>query len=332
MERLVDLRGNLIEMIIREVVRALTGGFLSGGIPAFDQLTDWALAIPGVATIVQIIKDATGIDLIAIFDGIDITNPGALVGAIGGMVQQVIDALLGGITGSNSSGNNLASLAVALFTAPLQAGTQILESIFAQLAGLQSQVTAGSTTLSDDFAVVGVTGWTNITGALAISSSGRYIQTSNLAAAYRTTGPSTDRHGAQIVTTAKMHGTTRIAISSDTTASNYAALEVVSGFDGDAARIVTGSSSTLSVIHKQTDFIGPARFADGTAFDFWYDNAANKYYVLRNGQPVMDWVDTGTLVTHGASKRKVMLVSNADDRNEAGFMGPAVKKVVVYDK
>jgi hypothetical protein len=139
-----------------------------------------------------------------------------------------------------------------------------------------------------------------------------------------------DKYGVHFVANPSMQGAARIGICSTTTASNYAALEVYRGFDGDALRIVTGASPTLAVVQKQADFIGANRLGQ-SSLDFKTDGV-NKFYVTRDGQPItaLDWTDSGGIVTHGASNRNVLLASNVLDRNEDSFYGPAISKVVSY--
>ena len=170
---------------------------------------------------------------------------------------------------------------------------------------------------------------------LAISSRGRYIQTPARSAGYvGTTGtprvPLTDRHGASMVVDAKMQGSARLWIAGNTTMSNYAALEVYSGYDGDAMRILTGSSPTITVARKQADFLSTP-LANLTTFDLRYDTAANKFVALRNGASALEWVDTANVVTHGSGKRNIGVVSNADNGTIDGSYGFGIKKVTFYD-
>jgi hypothetical protein len=315
-----------------------------------------------IANLVDMIKNLTGIDLSAfadIFGAFDFSSPeaflesliqalialpGALLSLLGPLtapLQGIIDLLLGGLgaltggllgggTGAGAATDPISAL-FGLVTQVLQAPFQLLGLLFGQQATTQAQTQAlGSSGFIHDFASQAVSGWTNLTGTLALSSRGNYIQAPNVTVAYRASGVANDKYGAHIVVNPSMQGACRVGICATSTASNYAGLEVYRGFDGDALRLVTGASPTLTVVQKQADFIGVNRLGL-SSLDVRTDGV-NKFTVLRDGQPVpaLDWTDTGGIVTHGASNRNVVLASNNFDRNEDSFYGPAINKVVSY--
>ncbi len=298
--------------------------------------------VPGVGQLIQIIQQLTGVNLHTIFDGLDITNPGAIAAKIGEVIQDVVDALFNGLTGSIAQGVNIAAVPLAILGQVASVPAHVLELLLGSIAGLQAQMTAlqnnpTGPSQTDDFSVVGVTGWTAITGALAVSTRGPYIQTPALMAAYAGTPstarkPGTDKHGIQIVIDGKMKGSCRAWICGDTSMSNYAAVEVYSGFNGDTVRLLTGSSPTLVVPRKKVDFVA-SQLQNLNTFDIWYEPSANTFHVLRNGQSIgLDWVDAGNVVTHGSSKRNVGVVSNCTSRPDDGYWGPGIRKVTFYDR
>lgn len=335
------LRGNIWELVLSKVVEALTGFFTFGLGGAFDQLRSWAESIPIIGDLLKIIKQQTGIDLLHIFDGIDISNPGAILGAIVGVVQKFFDAVFNGITGGIAQAVSLAEIPLAFLGQIASIPAHIVEFVFGAIANLQAQVTAiqnnpTGANQTDDFSIVGVSAWTAITGSLAVSNLGPYIQSSGRVAAYIGTPstprkPSTDKHGIQITIDAKMLGSCRAWICGDTTMSNYAAVEIYSGFDGDSIRLLTGSSPSLVVVRKKQDFVAQ-RLQGQNTFDIWYEPSANTFHVLRNGKSVFDWVDTTNVVSHGSSKRNVGIVSNGLDRSDTGQWGPGIRKVTFYDR
>lgn len=301
------------------------------------------------------IKDLTGIDLSFlgdIFEGIDFDNPGGIlaaitsaVGTIGlGLIQQVIDAVVSALTGHASTGNPVSDIGLALINAALAVPAGLLgalNSLLAALAGQQAQITAiqnnpGGASQTDDFTTATLSGRTNVAGAgtMAISTRGPYLQTTAFAADYMGTvgtprKPATHKCGTAITVDPNMRGACRGWICGDNAMANYAAVEVYSGFDGDAARIVTGSSPSLTVIRSQVDV---AKITGATVFDIKYDPTPNTFTVLRNGQAIgLAWVDSGNVVTHTSGKTFVGAVENTADINEDGFYGPAIRKQTFYD-
>lgn len=294
------------------------------GLPFVGQFVELFQAILGTYTG----TDTTLLGIQALFAPIR-----ALVLLIPGL-QQLL-ALVGINTGTSTTGSGSSTVGG---NNPLgQALDQIWASIAQALSGQQAIQNSPGTTLIDDFATVGVSGYTPITGTLAVSGVGHYLQTPNLAVSYRTVGPSTNRHGSQIVIDGIQEGWCGTAICSDTAATSYALLQVYSGFEGDAVRLLTGSSPTVAVVQMQQDFI-TTRLANTNTFDIWYEDTTNTFHVLRNNQKVFDWPDVGTsstdpanLVTHDASHRKVLLMTNGDDNPENGSYGPGISKHTEYD-
>src|SRR4051812_21684337 len=82
--QLLEWGRNLIEGIVKEVVRAVTGVLLPG--PAGQQLADWATGL---------IDNFDS--LFGAFDGVDLSDPGAVLTAIGEAVQGMITDLLQGV-------------------------------------------------------------------------------------------------------------------------------------------------------------------------------------------------------------------------------------------
>lgn len=319
------------------------------------QLQNIFLQLPQIilGEVVAFIKQETGIDLsgllsiisplttdmskvLSALEGIDLSNPGSILTAVAAPLQQFIDAIVEGGTGQTSTGNDPASVVFSLLGQAEKIPADLLQLLFGQQATQQAQITAlqnnAGTALSDDFSLIGVSGYTNLVGTLAVSSRGPYIQSATEVVAYRNVGPATDKHGAHIVLGANMLGVCRVGISCDTAASNWAGLEIYSGFDGDALRIVTGASPTLVMPMAQLDLIGDTRLMSGDAFDFWYDQAANTFRVLRNTQPVLSWPDQTNIVSHNSSKRKILLTTNGFNQAKDSFYGPGISKVVAYDK
>lgn len=322
-EQLLQIGAQFIEQFLGKVVQAVIGVFIPGDNgAAFAQLQGWASGIEGL--------------LLAV--------PTEIATIVQQVIQQVIDAIVSA-SGIASVGNDIASIPVAILAAAEQAGVQFLQG-FAALLGLSStqtaQITAlqnnAGTAMSDNFATTTVAGYHNLVGTLAVSNRGPYLQTPNIAVAYRNTGFASDKHGLHIVIDGNMQGALRAGICCDTTASNYAAIEVYSGFSGDALRLVTGSSPVLAVVQRQFDLAGNNRLVGGTTFDVKYDTLTNTFLVFVNGQPAFTWPDLGTspadaanLVSHGGSKRQPLVVTNAFDRNEDGFYGPGLSHDVCYD-
>lgn len=313
------------------------------GLPVVGQFVDLFEAILGTYTG----TDTTLLGIQALFApiraivdaftaaGIDLSNAGSFLTAITAPIQAVIDAIVNGTGGGNTVANDPLAIVIGLaqqgLTVPVQIFDQLWASVAQLLSGQQALQNSPGTALIDDFLSLGVSGYTNITGTLALSSMGPYVQTPNLAVGYRTVGPSTDQHGAQIVIQGNQQGWCGAGICADTTASSYALLQVYSGFEGDAVRLLTGSAPDVAVVQAQTDFITP-RLADTNTFDIWYETATNTFHVLRNGQKVFDWPDTTNIVTHDASHRKVLLFSNGEDDPTNGSYGPGIRKFTAYDK
>lgn len=92
-DQIKQLRSKLITSIVQVVVQGITGVFNPGGglSGALDQLTSWAEGIPLLGPIVEAITGALGglgdlsdffTTFFSAFDGIDMTDPGAILNAI----------------------------------------------------------------------------------------------------------------------------------------------------------------------------------------------------------------------------------------------------------
>lgn len=247
----------------------------------------------------------------------------------------IIDALVSGLTGSASTGNDPGAILLALINQGLAIPANLLGflgSLFGQQASTQAQLNAlQNGGFSHDFAANGVTGWTNLVGTLALSTRGAFIQAHTQTVAYRALGASQDKFGVNIALDMSMQGIVRIGICSNTTGTSWVGLEIYRGFDGDAIRIVAGSSPTLAIPIKQVDFLGTNRLNGPISIDLKTDGV-NKFTVSLNTQPVsgLDFTDTTGLATHDASHRNIILTSNGDDRDEDSYYGPVIKKVVSY--
>lgn len=257
------------------------------------------------------------------------------------MIRSAIDAFVQMLTGSAFTGNDLSALLWALNPLNwIQQGISAIggawEQLAGQIAGLQAQVTAINNNPSTPASQTGIdlALWTNVAGTLALDPTGTHLESSALAAAYRGTPsnvrePATDKHFASIEIDGKMQGTARAWICGNTTMSNYAAVEIYCGFDGDAVRILTGASPTLAVIQEQTDFLD-AKLQNKWVFEIRYDPVTNKFFVLRNTKPIgLEWEDATNIVTHGSGKRKVGVVINAED--DPDQKGPGIGKFTYGD-
>jgi hypothetical protein len=313
-----------------------------------------------IAPIIAAIKQFTGIDLGTVFNGIDLTGPGAVLGGIqkaigdlvGGLIQKIIDAIVGGLNLSGATGNDPIHILMA-FLNPQNQLNNIRDTILtvsgelqALFAGLQGQVNthtaniatlAGATTLGsgvDNLNRLSIgANWTNITGHLATQYwfNDGFIRTSGFAAGYYNPAhPQTDKHGAQIRLAAKSAGACRLVICSDTAMSNFAAVEVRAGqFGDDYIRLVTGSSPQVVVVQQQKNYDRYGLQSDAR-IDLRYDPAANAFLVFKDGIQILDpWVDSTNIVTHGATKRICPVVSNVD--NNLFLYGPGITDFTFYD-
>lgn len=320
-DQLNVLRTNLVESILQVVVGLVQGILLPG--PAGPQLATWAEQITSA------------------FLGLNLSQPGAVAAAIeqaitqfSGGVQQVITALIGGTTGATSNSNDPLSIIFGFLKQAETVPADLWQMLFGQQATQQAQITAlqnnSGTSLSDNFATAPVSGYTNLVGTLAVSTLGPYLQTASEAIAYRNTGPATNKHGAHIALGGVQRGVCRVGICADTAASSWAGLEIYCGWEGDAVRMITAASPTLTVVQQQADLLGTARLTNQDTFDVWYEPTPNTFHVIRNGLSVFDWVDSGNIVTHNTSHQKILVTTNG--LNDHGFYGPGIAKLVGYDK
>lgn len=301
---------------------------------------------------IQAIASEALINTVELLTGLDMSSPEAFVTSLITLVTtgnpgqnwaQALIALLAPIFtpggGSTQLETLLSQLLAALQPANntnnnwLSAVGEAWENTLAQIATLQAQVAAINNHPSTPASQTGidVAGWTNVSGTMAFSANGSYLQTAALAAAYRALEPATDKQFASIEIDAKQQGVTRCVICADTAFTNYAAVEVCCGFDGDSVRIVTGSSPSLTVIQKEAEFLVP-KLSNKWVFEIRYDSTANAFTVRRNGTlvPELVWTDSTNIVTHGSTKRKVGAVTNALS-GTTGQQGPAVSKFTFGD-
>lgn len=163
--------------------------------------------------------------------------------------------------------------------------------------------------------------WTNVAGTLTIKDSA-YVQTNDMAVGYfNKVSPATDKHGASVMLVNKFPGICRLIICADDAFTNYAAAEIYAGVLGnDYVRIVTGSGPNLVVSHYQANFPGfPfGSLQNGLILQMKYDPVINKYFILANGDLIIDWEDVDNLVTHGPTKRRCGILS-CEDGTFAGF-------------
>lgn len=255
--------------------------------------------------------------------------------------QNLIDAIVNALTGGSAVGNDLLSLVLSLLNPMqwLQGLTAVVQSVQTNLSALLAghdgrllaveaalaQLVAGTSTAinsgGDNFNRPGPaigSDWTSVAGTLLIKDSA-YVQTNALAAGYfNTISPATDKHGTSVRLVNKWPGMAKAFICSDTAMSNYAAVEVYADFWGsDYIRLSVGSSPGVTIAQKQANFQGPwlnGTIQNGAIVQLKYDDAANTFYVLKDGVLLDDliWEDTGNLVTHGATKRRCGIVSCSD--------------------
>jgi hypothetical protein len=290
----------------------------------------------------------------AALDGIQLVT-GAVVGTIESkigdlihdLVQPLIDAVIAAFTGSHNVGNDITGVLSALLN-PLQLfnnALHFIEDIAAglggQSGGLDARLSALEATAlgakglvsADNFnrATIGPN-WTNVVGTLDVRDN-EYVRNSGGRAAgyYNADEPDTDKHGAAIKLVKQYAGDCRFFICSDAAMTNYAAVEVHVGiFGDDYLRLLTGSSPSLAVTHKQANY-GGGKLNTNDVIALKYDTTLNTFYVQRNGVTVdkLTWEDTDNIVSHGTGQRKVGIVSNS--LNQSAFPGFGITDFVYYD-
>lgn len=301
--------------------------------------------IPGANQIVALIKDLTGVDLLSferVFAGIDLNDPGAMLGAIEnvvaqlgtGLVAQLLSLLTGGASNTGTgSGSSSTDVLGGLLGQILAIPGDIWSLLFGSNASQQAQLNAlQSGGFSYDPAINDFTGWNALVGSLGLSARGKYIQAAARTVWYRASGIASDKYGASFVIDPTMRGVSGVGICADSAGASWVGLLAYRGFDGDALWLVTAASPILWVVQKQVDLIGVNRLAGLTTLDLKTDGV-NKFSTTLNGKPVtaLDWTDTGGIATHNSTHRGVILLSNGLNRSEDSYYGPAFKgKVVTY--
>lgn len=304
-----------------------------------------------VSPILDFIKQLTGIDLHTVFNGIDLSSPGAVLSSISSAIGGIVKAIIGAITGSSTASGDLGALGyllgfpvqtISALTSAVGQLQQQLQAGFARVDGridaIQNSVVSGATNVGfDNFnRTSGIgSGWTAFPGVSLIQIfngpfSGGYVQTNSRSAGYfNAHEPTTDKHGVLIKVVNKNAGTCRALLSCDTAGSNYAAVEVGAGTVGDDyVRIVTGSSPTNVVAHDQRNVV----LNNDYVIDTRYDPASNEYIVMLNNNELFRWEDEDNIVTHGSTKRKCGILSNGNNANFFGFgIGFAITDFTFYD-
>lgn len=301
--------------------------------------------VPVVGQLITTIEQLTGVNLHTIFDGLDITNPGAVLTAITTAFTQVIQAITTAITGL------AADTPLALMFALAQNAAQTVGSvagaitgvgaeILGILSGLQGQVNVNSAQISalQTATSTPATGssitfngslqseWTVLTGTAGFNAGA--LQPVLPFAAYFDIKPATDSHGITFTVVNKIWGTMRGIICADTGFTNYAALEVYTdGYGNDYVRICNGSAPLIAVATPQ-QYNGA--ISGGYTYSFDYHQSTNSYVASLNGNPILTWIDSSNLVTHGSTKRTTGLAM-AINSGGYGGQGFGVSNFHVYD-
>lgn len=299
--------------------------------------------------IIPIIKDLTGIDLsflVQLFNGIDITSPGAILAAIVQAVIDVINRILAPFGTNDSFGsltealNMLVTTLMSPFTALTHLG-EFVEDLFGQhdsaIAGLKAQINA--LRLSLDPAITNATGayddcgnaddFTELIGTLEPTGWGA-LDAHDRTVAHYNSYPKTNRHGAGIKVKSRKVGITRVHICSDDTMTNYAALELEVPVSGpDVVRVRTGTSPTDLVTRKSAEI----RIPSETFWEIFYEPydetslTSNTFHVFSGGEPIIPlrWTDAGNIVTHPADPatdhpRVGITINGLDHDTRRGFV------------
>lgn len=272
------------------------------------------------------------------FQGLDLTNPGAIAAfvqsgiqaLVEGLIQRIIDAVIGGFTHSTAAGNVIESLqpVLALPLGTLQAVTvglaNLQQTVLGLFANLSGQVAALQATNPNNPVTPGTAlgaggfdnfnrpaigpSWTSVAGTLAISD-GRVQTETRSAGLYTQAHPATDKHGAAVTVNTKFAGRAMVVVSSNAAMTNFAALEIYTGlFGDDAVRLVTGSSPTLTVVHDSVDMT----INDNWCFAIRYDPDTNEFIGFKNAEEILRWEDENHVVEHGEDHRFCGIVSNVD--------------------
>lgn len=324
-----------------EGLLGIENGLLSG-------LLGWLT--PGLGTagggVFGPILSGTGLGTLGQFTGLFLGLPGTIIGSIESAEQEVVDAVLNGIAGTSGVvGNAIGGIAWFLLE-PLRILGSVqdgLGSVYQELSALHAKLEGRVLVLennkADKTTTLGsvhdpcesVAGFTTISGMSALVSNGSSIRSPGIAGGYHTVGPLTDSHGVRFTLSRKIAGTLHILICSDTAASDYFGLRIhCDGFGNDYVRAITGDSPTNWV--NVGDDQWSNRISETWTWDTYYDLATNMFHTSLNNQelPELFFEDVGGLVTHGSTKRNVVVISNFG--NSIVFPGPAVADIVIYDR
>lgn len=314
-EKIESYRGDIIELILREVVKAVVG-FLTPGSDAFGQLLDWAQNLPGVEDLIELIKRLLtpfGLeDVDSLEDAFNqlvraFTEPFQRLDSLQDFLEDVTTGLFG----------RMGALEARLNALNLSLDDEITET-----GGYDNCKTSDDFTPVAGYSDPAPTGW----GALTSST---------LAIAHYTDSPVTDRHGAGIKVKAKNTGITRLHIAADNDLTNYVALELnVQGNGKDTVSVVTATHPTGPFTTRKTLTM---RIPSDSFWELRYEpydeasETSNTFHVFMNGDPVLAlrWKDDGNAVIHGADHRRVGVTLNG--LNNSSKRGFAITDFTFYD-
>lgn len=315
-EQIEAKRGQFLELILQQVVKAVLG-FFNPASGAFEQLQAWASEIPFIGDLINLINrllspfgdnDGT-FDLPSALNQLVLTftEPLRQLGSLAELVED-ITTLLGGRIGGLEARINALNLS--------------LDPDVAETGGYDDCKTAANFTSLAGFPALDPTGW----GALKSNA---------IAVAHFNSSPTTDRHGAGIRVKAKTIGITRLHIAADAAMTNFVAIEMnVSGSGTDTVSVVTGTSPTGPfATQKSTTMRIPTESFWEIRYEPYSDTSAtsNTFHVFMNGDPVLPlrWKDDGNVVIHGPDHLEVGVTLNG--LNHPTRRGFAITDFTFYD-
>lgn len=181
--------------------------------------------------------------------------------------------------------------------------------------------------------------WGSVSGTSPVTVSDNMVEPSQ---ARRTsiwvgTDPASDRIIARwkIGATNQGSGAHRVFICSNDTGTNYCAALVVrdTGNNTHLVRIQTSNGSWTNVTTQVSSANRPegAPVSTGGQCEFSYDPVTNSYTFVYEGNEWITWTDSTNIVTHGTSKRRAAIQTNANN-NGPGFEGPGLDDWELYDR